>query len=359
MIRPGTRALALLLAVGWLTMHSAVASGATTEIGAVGEIRAGQPPSAITVGGHAVQVAEATGTYAVPAGYGTITAWHHSAGGVAGSVTFKVYRPTGALREFVVVGSDTRTVAPRAVQTFPVHIPVLPGDRIGLSSEEVELAYESFSPADRIGFFSFELPLGATRTTDGEPFQEFKLDVSATLLTTDPQAAAPGTSPGAGSPDALVRGPSLERLSVAPSRFRAARTGPSTRRGRPRSGGARVSYRARAAAGVRFTVHRVRPGRREGSRGTGRCVSVTRSNRRRSTCTRYIPVKGAFSRSARAGVNSFYLTGRLGARTLSPGLYRLSATPKAGGRTGRRVSRSFRIVRGPAAGAARAGSRSR
>ena len=115
------------------------AAGATTLIGAVNEIRAGADPDPITagagVGTFVVQVDEALGTYAVPAGYGVITAWSHSTGGTPGQLTFKVYRPIpGQPGRWFVVGSDTRTVVTNSVHTFPVRIPVRAGDRIRMST---------------------------------------------------------------------------------------------------------------------------------------------------------------------------------------------------------------------------------
>lgn len=318
------------------------ARAATAEIGAVAEIRSGMAPAPITEGGFAVQVAEAGGSYVIPPGYSVITAWSHSAGTTAGPLTFKVYRPAGALREFTAVASDTRFVAAGTVQTFPVKIPVQPGDRIGLSADDVQLAFETFDTSDRIGFFSFDLPPGTTRATDGEPFQEYKLDVAATV-SSDPDAA-PGAGAGATGGYAMPA-PRLRRLSMVPSRFAAARSGGSTRTVRPRGFGTRVSYRSDMRASVRFTVQRVRSGRRRGTGRDARCVAPTRRNRTARRCTRYVPVTGSFTRTARSGGNRFVFTGRLGGRRLARGPYRLLAMPTANGASGRSLARGFRITR--------------
>lgn len=331
---------------------SGTAAAATAEIGAVTEIRAGEAPSPITTGGFAVQIAEATGSYAVPAGYSAVTAWHHSTGTVSGTLTFKVYRPTGGLRQFRVVAADTRSVTAGRVHTFPVQIPVLPGDRIGLSSANVELAYETFVMADRIGFFSSELPPGAIGATDGEPFPEYKLDVSATIASA-PASASPPASPQPVPPAAPPRSqavypvppPSLERLRIYPRAFAAARSGGSARATRRRGSGGKVSFRIDLAATVRFKVQRIAAGRRQGRGKARRCVMPTRRNRNATRCPRYVPVKGSFSRTARPGVNSFYFTGRVGGRMLPRGTYRLMATPRAGGVWGRSQTRTFKIIR--------------
>ena len=308
------------------------------------EIRAGELPAPVSQGGFAIQIAETSGSYAVPAGYTTITAWSHSAGATPGPLTFKVFRPTGALREFVAVASDTRMVSAGSVQTFAVQIPVQPGDRIGLSADEVELAYETFLPTDQVGFFGIDVPPGTLRATDGDPFEEFKLDVSATLVTPDEPQGPGAEAPAAGSPYALPS-PKLQRLSLAPRAFAAARRGASTRSGRLRGFGSKVSYRVDMAAVVRFKVQRSSTGRRAGRSRSARCVAPTPRNRSYSRCTRYTPIPGTFSHRARAGANSFWFTGRVGGRRLGRGTYRLMATPSASGLTGNSLSRTFRITR--------------
>jgi Ca2+-binding RTX toxin-like protein len=166
------------------------AHAATTNIGAVAEIANGDLPDPITAGDDintwTVQVGESAGTYAVPAGYGVITAWRHSTGTIGGEVTFKVYRPTGTPNQFLVVGADPQTVVANTVHTFPVRIPVRPGDRIGISTTTIQVAYGTMNAADRMGVFDFETPdpaVGTTANLDGAPFQGFRVDVSARIET--------------------------------------------------------------------------------------------------------------------------------------------------------------------------------
>jgi hypothetical protein len=325
---------------------TSTALAATTQIGAVGEIAAGVLPAPITSGGFAVQIGEAAGTYAVPPGFSTITAWTHSAGTTAGVLTFKVYRPTGALHEFLVVGSDTQTVTAGSVQSFPVQIAVQPGDRIGLSSDDVELAFETFDINDRIGFYGADLPVGTTRATDGEPFPDYKLDVAATLSDgAEPAAADVPAAPAAPASPPPAAAPKLTQLSLSPASFAAARTGASTRSTAPRGLGARVRYQVDRDASVRFAVQRVTTGRRTGRGASARCVKATTRNRSRPRCTRYVSV-GSFSATARAAtVTTFTFTGRVGGRALKPGSYRLTATATAAGVVGNSVTRTFRIKR--------------
>lgn len=300
-----------------LLVLPATASGASIQIGAVDEIAAAAPPSDITGGGFAVQVAEAKGSYAVPEGYDTITAWSHSTGGTAGALTFKVYRPTGNPREYLVVGVDTEQVAAGAVESFPVHIAVQPGDRIGLSSDDVELAYETADATDRIGFFGSDPAADTTASTDGNPFPEFKLDVAATLESTPPPAPVVYELPLPPSPK-----PVISKLRMTPRRFAALGDGPSAITAKRRS--ALVTYRLDVAAQVRFTFRRVR---------------------RSGHGTREVKLPGTVVIDGLPGANRFRFTGRLRARRLAPGSYVLYATPVAAGVRGSAAGARFRILK--------------
>jgi hypothetical protein len=335
--------IAMLLAL--LAGSPEPAGAATAQIGAVEEIRAAAPPAAITEGGFAVQASQSSGTYAVPPGYETITSWSHSAGSAAGSLTFKVYRPTGVLNEYTTVAFDTRVISAGSVQTFPVRIAVQPGDRLGLSSDAVQLAYETFDTGDRIGFFNADLTVGSLGTTIGEPFPEFKLDVAATLNTADinelpPPATVPPPPPSYGPPR-----PTLAVLRITPSAFAAARSGPSVRPARRTTPATLVSFTVSIASKVRFSIARLVTGRRRGSGKSVRCVATTRANRSAASCKREVPVRGSFTRTAKPGKNSFRFSGRVGGRRLARGSYRLIAVARANGVSSEKSRRAFRVVR--------------
>ena len=165
------------------------ASAATTEIGAASEIRAGTAPDPGTAAlgpFYTVQIAEASGTYAVPAGYGVITRWSHRTGQTGGDLTFKVYRPTGSPGQFLVLAADPRTVTAGTVHNFGVRIPVRPGDRIGISTDTVEVGYRRGTAADQVGAFDFaepDPPPGTTAILDGPPYRDLMLDVAARVET--------------------------------------------------------------------------------------------------------------------------------------------------------------------------------
>lgn len=132
----------------------------------------------------------------------------------------------------------------------------------------------------------------------------------------------------------------LTHLRLAPASFRTARTGSSTTRSAARRSGTRVRYGLNAAASVRFSVQRAVAGRRTAAG----CAKRTNANGRRKTCTRYLPVSGAFTRKRAAGADAFTFTGRVAAHRLRPGRYRLVAKATAGPRSDSTAA-GFRILR--------------
>jgi DNA-binding beta-propeller fold protein YncE len=148
-----------------------------------------------------------------------------------------------------------------------------------------------------------------------------------------------GGNPGGGNPGGAGTGalPTLGSLTVTPSAFRAAGSGPSAVAARKT--GAKVTFGLTAPGSVRFTVER----RATGRKVKGLCVKQTKSNAHKPKCTRYVPVSGSFVRSGMSGDNSFRFTGRIGGKRLGAGKYRLTAFPYAGKQTGPARHKSFRI----------------
>jgi hypothetical protein len=215
----------------------------------------------------------------------------------------------------------------------PFHDPRFAGDRIVFGYQPGDGTKDLYSiPASCAGC---SFPANATRlTTDGNNSQPAWTSVAS--FATPVVCCTPVTVLAA-----------VSRLSVVPSVFPAAPSGPPalTARGRRRKYGAKVSYTLNQAATVRFTVRQAQPGRRTGTGRRARCVAPTQRNRRARRCTRIVTLRGSFTRSGRTGSNKFRFTGRLAGRKLKPGKYTLVATPRAGGRTGRSVSKSFRIIK--------------
>jgi hypothetical protein len=150
-------------------------------------------------------------------------------------------------------------------------------------------------------------------------------------------AGAPGGGSG-GSGGAVLAAVDAETLS--PRAFSAYPRGPSALAAKRRRYGTQVRYTLNEAAVVRFTVVQPEPGRSS----HGRCAKPTKANRRARGCTRTVTLRGSFTRSGVAGVNSFRFTGRLQGRRLKRGKYELVATPSAGGKTGRAKSAPFQIT---------------
>jgi PKD repeat protein len=128
-------------------------------------------------------------------------------------------------------------------------------------------------------------------------------------------------------------------LRLAPAKFRAARSGPSITTAAIRTA-TRVSYMLNIAAGTRFTVQRAATGRAV----SGRCVKPTRRNHAHKRCTRFVVLRGSFTRTRPAGADRFKFTGRLTGHALKPGRYRLVATPTAARHSGKPARAGFRIL---------------
>jgi uncharacterized delta-60 repeat protein len=152
---------------------------------------------------------------------------------------------------------------------------------------------------------------------------------------------APGAAPKAPAVAASrARAPVLAGLRISPRAFRAARSGPAVAPA-ARRGGALVSFGLDRAATVRLGVESASRGRRAG----GRCVRPTSSNRGKRPCTRYSAVAGSFTHRGAAGANRLRFSGRVSARRLRPGRYRLVATPSTDGLRGDAARASFRVMR--------------
>ena len=142
-------------------------------------------------------------------------------------------------------------------------------------------------------------------------------------------------------PDAVVQssdfaaGPQITRLRVSPSTLRPRFSSAGQTMARTRT---TVSYTLNTAANVRLALERPVRGRQRADR---RCVSARGADRALPTCTRFYRVLRSVSRARPAGRDrvSYSLS------ALSPGTYRLLATPTSAGRTGRPISASIKIAR--------------
>jgi hypothetical protein len=137
--------------------------------------------------------------------------------------------------------------------------------------------------------------------------------------------------------------PAITSFKISPRSFKAARRGRAIVAATLRFG-ATVSYIDSQAAVTTFVV--LAP--RRGVLGAhGSCVSPPsrRGHRHFRTCTRYVPLGGAFTHNDQPGRNRFRFSGHLPHLRLGPGSYLLRAVPAQDGRRGPTVSKEFRIVR--------------
>jgi Divergent InlB B-repeat domain len=134
--------------------------------------------------------------------------------------------------------------------------------------------------------------------------------------------------------------PRVTSLGLSRHTFRAASKGSSIAR-KTTAVGTRVRYRVSKPGKARFTIQRPVKGRRKGHK----CVAKTKKNRKAQRCTRYVKLKGSFSRISKAGSNSFRFTGRLRRKKLRPGRYRLVLVATDAAKNKSKPKRAkFRIV---------------
>ena len=122
--------------------------------------------------------------------------------------------------------------------------------------------------------------------------------------------------------------PILSKLTIKPAAFRAG------------SRGATITYTDSEPAKVTFVVLRPTSGVKRGRQ----CVAPPKTGRARGgKCTRFVIV-GRFTHTDKLGANSLRFNGRLGGRKLARGGYRLEATGRINGQTGKTVATTFRIT---------------
>lgn len=102
----------------------------------------------------------------------------------------------------------------------------------------------------------------------------------------------------------------------------------------------KVTYRLSTRATVILTLKHQLGGRKT----KNRCVKQTKKNHKHARCARLIALPGRITLTAKAGLNAFTFTGRIGGHKLGPGSYQLAAVPTAHGHTGTPQSAMFKIV---------------
>lgn len=129
-------------------------------------------------------------------------------------------------------------------------------------------------------------------------------------------------------------------LSMHPTSFRAAPSGPSVLRARGRNKfGTVLSYRDSHPALTTFEVLKSLPGRRRGKA----CLAPGKTHGRGKPCRRTVTM-GNFTHTDTAGGNRFRFTARIHGHKLTPGNYLLQITPHTPGGAGPTRTKGFRIT---------------
>jgi hypothetical protein len=168
-----------------------------------------------------------------------------------------------------------------------------------------------------------------------------------------PSSSTVNPPPASPQPQPQPQAPLLSGLTVGPPKFRATKVGAMLTPRRPKAGGALVGYEDSLAAQTNFVLAEANPGRRVGSK----CQLETKLNATKKPCVRWVKVI-SFVRNDVAGHNQFGFTGRVGARPLPAGEYRLQATAFApSGLNSKPVTAAFTVL--PPAAPAKKSSHSR
>jgi hypothetical protein len=166
---------ALWVAVGLIGLVGPSSAGAATQIGQT--FLPGH--NCVTGPGTTyLQTGSSGPTYTVPS-RGVITSWSYQGGSSPPNLGFKVGRATGGANFFIVGEGAVQTTVAGQLSTFPVRIPVEPGDVIG-----IQLASNGECGSDAASSFTYRFRSGDA--SPGATFaflsaDSFQFDVSAIL----------------------------------------------------------------------------------------------------------------------------------------------------------------------------------
>lgn len=134
-----------------------------------------------------------------------------------------------------------------------------------------------------------------------------------------PPAPAPPVPPVVVPASTKPPAPAITALTVSPASFAAAPSGATI--SAKKSYGAKIAYRDSQAATATLTVLREEEGRKQGKS----CRKPGKANKHGKRCTILTRI-GTFTHADTAGSNSFHFSGRIHAKKLAKGPYRLQAT---------------------------------
>jgi hypothetical protein len=134
--------------------------------------------------------------------------------------------------------------------------------------------------------------------------------------------------------------PAISHLKVRPGKFKPESSGGSIVSKLKKHRGAKISYADTQAAKTTFQVIERTRGYRLGHGACKALPSKGHPPKHSHRCARSVSI-GSFSHQDVVGANSFDFSGRVKGRKLRNGNYRLKATPKFGGLTGKTASTGF------------------
>jgi hypothetical protein len=125
----------VICAVGTLALLAASPARATITIGQLLPAGATAQNCGPSSGGYVQATVTSGNPYAVPPSGVRITSWSTAAIATTGQqLSLILFRPLGGSTYLAVTHDGPHPLAPSAVNTFPVNIPVQPGDLLGLDS---------------------------------------------------------------------------------------------------------------------------------------------------------------------------------------------------------------------------------
>jgi hypothetical protein len=165
-VRQRRRVLCATVGVGALLAATASPAKAALTLGYIDQFS--PPPPALCINPDPIDLVQATGpaapSYTVPAAPGqslVVTSWSHHAAPGSAPVGFKIYRPVSGATYRVVGHDGPRPLSSGAVNTFSgLHIPVLPGDVIGLHTGAAPTACHFNTPGQSYLFRTGDLADG-------------------------------------------------------------------------------------------------------------------------------------------------------------------------------------------------------
>jgi Tol biopolymer transport system component len=155
--------------------------------------------------------------------------------------------------------------------------------------------------------------------------------------------------PGGGGPGADRTAPVLRAVSLTHKRFRVAKTRTAITAAAKRKPaiprGTVLRFTSSEGGRMSILIERARPGQKVRKGGKTTCKAVRRKPRR-GACTAYART-ATLTRTIKAGRGSVALSGRVGARAMAPGGYRLTLTARdKAGNASKAARVSFTLLRG-------------